>query len=233
MQVQTKAVIYLASQRGCSQSESYRGYHTFNSGTYFNEYKKPFGNLQAINDYTLKGGSTLTIKVSIDSTVLLLPLVGGMNYRTRDALPGTLEPGQAQILCLLKNSEIEISNPFENELINFIQIGLTPVPAQVQQETSRFEFDLNLNKNCLLPFGSSPAETDPQALGYIGKFEGRKEGSCIVRNPNLGVFVFVIEGALEVQNRLLQSRDGLGLWGTEEVVFEALSNDAIVLFVRF
>ncbi|WP_409034090.1 hypothetical protein [Runella sp.] len=67
----------------------------------------------------------------------------------------------------------------------------------------------------------------------MGKFGGREEGIYTVRNPERnGVFIFVIEGAFEVQNRLLHPRDGLSLTHVTEVEFEALSNDAILLVLE-
>jgi redox-sensitive bicupin YhaK (pirin superfamily) len=44
--------------------------------------------------------------------------------------------------------------------------------------------------------------------------------------------VYVIEGAFEVQYRLLHARDGLALWEAERVEWEALSNDAILLVLE-
>ncbi len=47
------------------------------------------------------------------------------------------------------------------------------------------------------------------------------------------LYFFVIQGAFEVANRLLEARDGLGLWSVKEVELEALSNEAIVLVLQF
>jgi len=41
-----------------------------------------------------------------------------------------------------------------------------------------------------------------------------------------------LEGAFEVEGRLLHARDGLALWETEKVELEALSNDAIILVME-
>jgi hypothetical protein len=46
------------------------------------------------------------------------------------------------------------------------------------------------------------------------------------------VFVYVIEGAVEFQNRLLEQRDGLALYSVTTSEFEALSNDAILLVLE-
>ena len=66
----------------------------------------------------------------------------------------------------------------------------------------------------------------------IGKFDGRGETTYRVKNKDAGLFVFVLEGAFEVQGTLLHARDGLALWETDEVEMEALSNDAIILLVE-
>jgi redox-sensitive bicupin YhaK (pirin superfamily) len=66
---------------------------------------------------------------------------------------------------------------------------------------------------------------------FIGQYDGRAEGIFTSWNPNHSAFIFVIEGAFEVQNRLLERRDGLALRNAEMVEFEALSNGAIVLII--
>ena len=66
----------------------------------------------------------------------------------------------------------------------------------------------------------------------MGKYDGRREGVFKLTKDTHTVFAFVIEGAFEVQNRLLHARDGLGLWNLDEVEFEALSNEAIILLIE-
>jgi hypothetical protein len=45
--------------------------------------------------------------------------------------------------------------------------------------------------------------------------------------------MFNIQGMFEVQGRLLQTGDGLGLWNEPgDVELEALSNEAIVLLIE-
>ena len=42
----------------------------------------------------------------------------------------------------------------------------------------------------------------------------------------------MIQGAFEVQHRLLKSRDALALWNVVEVEIEALSNEAIIVLIE-
>lgn len=226
---QTEAIIYLADQRGCSQKEWYRSYHTFNFGDYQHASRKPVGNLQALNDDTLKGGRTLTLPIKEDATVLLLPVVGALHYKNSMNIQGTVDAGNAHLLFLPKESSLEISNPYADELINFLQLWFTPDPQRNPSKVNEFEFDLSATKNRLIPLQSTEKCNSQHARTFIGKFDGRKEGTHQLRNPGKGIFIFIIEGAFEVQNRLLQPRDGLAIWDTEEIEFEALSNEAIIL----
>jgi redox-sensitive bicupin YhaK (pirin superfamily) len=67
----------------------------------------------------------------------------------------------------------------------------------------------------------------------IGQFRGRQEARYQLSHKTHGLFVFVIEGAFEVQGRLLHPRDGLAFWNVAEPAeLEALSNDAIILLME-
>ena len=68
--------------------------------------------------------------------------------------------------------------------------------------------------------------------GFIGQFDGREEAVYTLKDPKNGAFIFVIEGAFEVQNRLLESRDSLALWSVGNLELEALSNNALILLLE-
>jgi len=233
MLTQTEATIYLASQRCRSQKEWYRSYHTFNHGDYDHESRKPFGNLQAVKDDTLKERRTLTYSVKEDTAVLLLPIVGALHYNSHMNIQGTLDVGQAHVLYLHHNSRLEISNPYENELINFLHLWFTlDLQHTPCRKAEDHEFDLTINKNRLIPLYSTDETDYHHTRIYIGKFDGRKEETYRLKNRHKGIFIFIIEGAFEVQNRLLQRRDGLAIRNLDEMEFEALSNEAIILLIE-
>ncbi|QMW05279.1 pirin family protein [Spirosoma foliorum] len=235
MDNQTQAQLYLADQRGCSQIEYFRSFHGFNFGSYVSEHRTPFGALKLLNDDTLKAGSTISMQVEENTTVMLLPVAGGLEFKS-SLEAGFLEAGQVQILSLAAGMSYEVSNPYETELINFIQIWLTDQSNELAPASHQTNFDLT-NKNQLLPLVA--INTDDQAnhcqhIGFIGSYTGREEAVYQTRKAENGVFVFVLNGAFEVQNRLLHERDGLALSSIRngEVDFEALSNEALLLLLE-
>ncbi len=226
----TKAMIYLADQRGCSQEDWFRSFHIFNAGKYFHESRRPFGNLKAFNDTTLKSEHTLVRYAREDTVIMLLPMVGALNVRIDAGEYILADVGEAFTAAVPKHSVVEITNPYEDELINFLEIWYT-VPSGNIAASGKVLFDLDNRKDILVPLALD-AQLSSGASPCIGKFNGRGEGIFTPADSNSGVFVFVLEGAFEVANRLLHARDGLALWEVEEVDFEALSNNAIILFVE-
>lgn len=191
----TEAIIHLASARACIQNDNYRSYQSL---------KAPFGDLAAVNDETLAAGTS----VSHNAPLVIIPLVGDLliGNGTADQRIG---PGQIQVV-----TNPTITNPYKEELVNYLVIGLERKPGVA---------DFELAENNL----QSPM---PNIL--LGKFDGRRDGVHKLSKDACGVYVFVIEGAFEVQKRLLHQRDGLSLRNVDEVEFEALSNEAIVLMIE-
>jgi hypothetical protein len=73
---------------------------------------------------------------------------------------------------------------------------------------------------------------DGQRNIFVGQYKGREEGRFSSSRENSSVFIFIIQGAFEVQNRLLEARDALSIRGVQKIEFEALSNDAVILVLE-
>ncbi|CAN5332162.1 pirin family protein [soil metagenome] len=232
MDTQLQAQLYLADQRGCSQLDYFRSFHSFSFGQYVDEHKLSFGALQVLNDDTLTAGNRIRMQLESTTDVVIFPIVGGLEYKSSLG-DGFLEAGQAQTFSLASGMDYEIINPYETEQINFLQIWLTNNSRDFTPGLRQTSFDLS-DKNKLLP-AFSVNENALRSSGFIGKFDGREDGIYKLENPKAaGVFVFVINGVFEVQDRLLHERDGLSLMNIQEPVieFEALSNDAILLLME-
>lgn len=238
----TEAQIYVADGRGCSRANGLRSYHTFNFGAYVAEGREPFGPLYLLNDDSLRAGASLTMRVETPTDVLLLPVTGGLEYRIGQTdAPNFLEPGQAGWLSLTAGVRYTVTNPYETETIQFLQLWLKRPPGNDLPAIRHVLFNLG-QENALLPLlemravSTAPANVSACRI-VIGRFGGRQDGTYPVAaaaGAKRGLFVFVLRGAFEVVNRLLHENDGLALTYAQPVVvaFEALSNDAILLLLE-
>lgn len=229
---QSNGKIFLADERGINESTWFRSFNTFNFGKYYNEHKHSFAGIYVFNDDTLNSGRTLNMLVEERTFIVLLPVIGAVDYRDSLGNSNLVAAGQAQVAFLDRGASIQISNPFKEELVNFLQIWIRADNVNEQVATRLFTYeDVNSYINTCIPMFPSVTEK-PLLSCSIGKFSGRGEAIYCPGNEKAGLFVFVIEGAFEVEGRLLHARDGLALWDINEIEMEALSNDAIVLVVE-
>lgn len=217
MLAQSPSQIFKALFRGHEEDESYRCLTTFTS----DDHKKSFGALKMLNDETLAPQTTKSFPIGEDAEVIILPLYGTVCLNQKHYL----NTEEIQILNLSKGTSFELQNPYEDELINYLQIRLSATNENLKNGIKKaFDFE---TRNTLFTIH----EHENTQIS-IGIFDGRSEGLYPLKNQNNGVFTFVINGVFEFQNRLLETRDGLAIWAISEIEFEALSENAILLVIE-
>ena len=222
--VESEATIYLSDQRGRTQSDGHQSFHSFNFGSYQREHRKPFKNLVALNDETLMPGACSTYSIPDNYLIFLLPVIGGIEYRiSHEGVENFLDVGHSILLNAKKGFELTITNVFESEPVNFICCWFLD-KSPIDQQSVVTTFELDASKDSLINLFSAI-----NINCWIGKFGGRKDNALKLTPHFKDVFAFVLEGAFELQNRLLQQKDGLSMTHVSELEFEALSNDAILL----
>jgi redox-sensitive bicupin YhaK (pirin superfamily) len=224
---QSKGKIYLAEERGLNETEWFRSYNTFNFGKYQQEHKMPFGALYVLNEDTLGGKQSLKWLIEEDTDVILIPIVGAVAYRDSTGNEGLIEAGDVQVLHLNAGDTYAIKNPYADDLVKCLQLWIKNADDQMLSYTPKFDLG---GYQLLEIFGR--ASKTAGYTGAIGKFRGRQDASYHKKRAENGVFIFAIQGELEVQYRLMHEGDGLALWEVDEVEFEALSNDAILLILE-
>lgn len=222
---QSKGKMFLSDERGLTQHDWYRSYHTFNFGNYYNGHKQPFSNLYVLNDDTLAAEESIRMSVKEHTAVLLIPVIGAIGCRDHNGDHTMIEPGMVQLLALPPGSGFQVNNPYkkETDLVNFLQLWIK-IKTPANQD---FSFDLPANRSQLTEIFRLG-----NTIGYMGQFDGRAETTLRVGKPGNALFAYVIEGAFEVQYRLMHARDGLVLWDLEQAGLEALSNNAIIMLIE-
>lgn len=125
----------------------------------------------------------------------------------------------------LKSTETDhltLKNNLENEKADILIIELK---SKVQDNSFSLK-NLNIDcKNALIPIAQ-----DFDYPNFIGLYDGRKEDTYVGNQSAKSIFGMVINGAFEFQNRLLENRDAVWLEDIETLEFEALSENALLLF---
>lgn len=62
----------------------------------------------------------------------------------------------------------------------------------------------------------------------MGTFDAGRHVTYRMNKKNTGVYIFVLEGNIDVQGKTLSRRDGIGVWDVEQVEIQSVSNSSIL-----
>jgi len=181
-----------------------------------------FANTVVVRDIFLSAGAVMQPGHSGHSCDLLFPIVGPVSVSGKNTGEQLLAPG-----TLFNNAtdEITICNPLE-DTVNLLQIGYN-MPDGAPGDTHTLLAELHITEKNRIFHADAFA-------GHIsvGIYDSRTKDKVRTTNPASSLFTYVINGSFEVEGRLMEYRDGLLQWQTEETELEALSETAILLIIE-
>lgn len=220
--IEESAVIFLADLRKMNSNVGCTKHHILSPQ---NEYLPQHGHffaLQSVKEVDLIACKEDITVAQSDMQVVLIPIQGELAYKALAEVK-TIDVGDVVSFSISKGQSYAVFNPYFESTIKYLEIQYES-SASVNHQS---KFDLEEGINSMIEVISQE-----NIRISLGMYEGRQEGMVPPSKRN-GVFAYVIQGAFEFQNRLLQPKDALALWDNErEVAFEALSNDAILLTIE-
>jgi hypothetical protein len=203
----TPVLIHLQENRCVEERDGFRRYQG----------KQPTLHMPGIDDDTLAAGFSQTSVWEQDQQILVMPVTGKMICNQV-----SITPGETLFLNLAAGEELVTQNPYNTELINYLLIRFSSFQEAVPELVS-FEMPADrlqqIEASTLYPVASA------------GQFSGRKKDGW-QNHSGKPIYVFVVEGVFEVEDRLLHARDGLALGSMPVIEWEALSNQAILLLLE-
>ncbi len=232
--LQTK--IYPAIQREKSESEIFTRLSTFNFENSKGKFP-PFGSLMALNDETILGKNKIFRHVEQDTIIIILPLFGAVVYKDSLDNEDIIDTEQLRIFSAKKGMTYELTNPYRDGLINYLQIWIAPETNTFVANSQQHHFS-EARKNELFPlfskenFSENVAEIPKKYFGYMGIYEDRKTQTYNVLQPDNGVFAIVISGKFQIGTQELSPKDGISIIGQKQIMFESLSGNSVILLLE-
>lgn len=167
-----------------------------------------------------KNGS-LDLKYPENSTLLIIVLYGEIVINDFE------KPISAEQIFTLKSDKSHILNIKNNLPHEKADVLLFELKSKKEGNFFTIE-DLNLkDKNTLIQISENV-----EYPNFIGLYDGRKEEEYSLYQKGKSIFGMVINGAFEFQNRLMETRDAIILSEIETLEFEALSENALLIFLE-
>ncbi len=233
----TAAQIYRSDLRGKSQDESHSRLSVFNFDYYFDESRKPFGTLTALNEETLGPNHKVFRHIEADTEIVIVPLYGAVLYRDSLGNEDIVEMERIRVFSANAGTSYTLENPYGDDDVSYLQIWIASANDSGDASSAQQKLQSS-GKNSIFPIFTG-IDPDAQVLkirqkasGHLGIFDKAQTGSYSLQNPENGLFGFVINGAFQFENQRIETRDGLSLVGIQSAEFEALSENSLLLIME-
>jgi len=229
-----QTIYHAANTRGKADFGWLKSYHTFSFGQYYNPERMHFGALRVLNDDTVDGGKGFGKHPHDNMEIISIPLQGGLKHLDSMNNVAVISDGDIQVMSAGTGIFHEEHNDDQHETVKFLQIWVYPNKLDVEPRYDQ----LTLNKadrHNKLQQVLSPDKNDAgvwiyqNAWFHLGSFDKGLNTEYQLKARGDGVYVFVLSGSVKIGEQLLNTRDGFGIWDTENFSIEVLENAEFLL----
>jgi quercetin 2,3-dioxygenase len=229
-------ILHKADSRGYANHGWLKSYHTFSFASYFNAERVHFGALRVLNDDTVDPGMGFDTHHHKNMEIVSIPLEGDLQHKDSMGNVAIIKKGDIQVMSAGAGVFHSEYNRNKDKLTKFLQIWVLPNKQNVKPRYDQITLN-DADRHNKLQQILSPDKDDAgvwihqDAWFHLGKFDKGVSQKYTLKKEGNGVYVFVLNGAVTVDGQLLNTRDGLGIWDTNDFVITA-DNDAEFLLME-
>lgn len=212
-----KTTVHRAGTRGSADHGWLKAKHTFSFGNYYDPERVHFGALRVLNDDLVAPGKGFGQHPHDNMEIITIPLAGSIAHQDSMGNSATIQSGEIQVMSAGTGITHSEFNPSNTEELNLLQIWIIPNKRNVEPRYDQQILDLVPMENAW----SQILSPDPDDAGvwihqnawfHLGDFEaGTTSFYDLKEDFSNGLYVFVIDGTVDVAGQTLNKRDGMGI----------------------
>ncbi len=229
-----KTVFHKANSRGHANHGWLDSHHSFSFANYHNPERMNFGVLRVLNDDQVAAGNGFGKHPHDNMEIISIPLEGDLEHKDDMGNETIIREGDIQVMSAGTGVFHSEYNKNENKDVKFLQIWLFPNKRNVTPRYDQISIKGQTKKNQLNQI-LSPNKNDEgvwihqDAWFHIGNFDKNKTETYQLKKTGNGIYLFVIEGNITVDNQKLERRDGFGLWDIDQISINAEANSKLLI----
>lgn len=228
-------VLHKANTRGNADHGWLHSKHTFSFAKYQDPERMHFGVLRVLNDDTVSARMGFGTHPHRDMEIISIPLEGDLKHMDNMGNETVIKSGDVQVMSAGTGVMHSEYNNSPDQPVKFLQIWVIPNQRNVSPRYDQITLDVADRKNKLQQILSPHPEDDgvwihQDAWFNMTNLDKGKELAYSLHDPQSnGVYAFVLEGDVTINDQPLEHRDGFGLWGVNELNIKADSDTQVLL----
>lgn len=228
-----KTVLHKANTRGHNSFGWLNSYHSFSFGHYYNPERMHFGALRVLNDDTVAPGMGFGKHPHDNMEIVSIPLSGDLHHQDSTGRNEIIRQHDVQIMSAGSGIAHSEMNANKDQQVKFLQIWVMPKELNINPRYEQKSFKpadrANQIFTVVAPDNQDAVWINQDAWFSLANFEAGKNDEYFLRQMDNGVYVFVINGSVTINDTVLHERDGLGIWDVGSIKIEANTTTELLL----
>ncbi|MFZ4401217.1 MAG: pirin family protein [Bacteroidales bacterium] len=229
-----KTILHKAETRGDANHGWLHSRHSFSFANYYNQERMNFGALRVLNDDIVSGGQGFGMHPHDNMEIISIPLVGDLEHKDNMGNVAIIKKGDIQVMSAGTGVFHSEYNKNKDSEVNFLQIWVISnkrnVKPRYDQKSIKEMEKENAFYQILSPYSNNQGVWIYQdAWFYLGDFKSGNKETYIFNKEGNGLYIFLLEGQIDVDGQILDKRDGYGIWNTDNVSIKACKDARILL----
>lgn len=231
-----KTILHKADTRGSANHGWLKTNYTFSFSDYYNPDRIHFGKLRVLNDDTIAPAMGFGLHPHDNMEIITIPLSGAVKHTDNTGGDEIIAHGQVQVMTAGTGIWHSEFNASQSEELRLLQIWIFPETKGLKPgyKTKTYDFETLNNELKLVAspvnYPDDTLKINQQAYVSFGKLEEGQKLNYNLYRPENGIYLFVIEGSLAVNEQILERRDGLGMEQINNIVLGSLDKTEFVVF---
>jgi len=226
--------IFKAKDRGHFEIDWLNTYYTFSFADYYDPQKMQFAQLRVFNDDIIAASGGFPLHPHRNMEIITIPLEGSIEHRDSMGNATVLKTGEVQVMSAGSGIYHSEFNHSKSQELKLLQIWVLAEKNEIEPVYHQTSFDPNSRINTWqLLISPNKAENslniNQQAYFSRTTLEKGKLITYEAKMKHSGIFVYLIEGNVEVSGYQFERRDGIGFSSVERLKLSALQNSDILV----
>lgn len=229
-----KTVLHKADKRGYADYGWLKAYYSFSFANYYNPENIHFGALRVLNDDTIDEGKGFGIHPHDNMEIITIPLSGEIEHKDSMGNSGVISAGEIQVMSAGTGIQHSEFNKNQKEKLEVLQIWIFPNKKNVEPRYDQISLKSIEKENELFQI-LSPNKDDEgvwiyqDAWFHLGNLKKESKSEYDLKGNNHGIYLFVIDGKVNIENLELDARDGIEIAELSKFKIEALTDSRILI----
>jgi redox-sensitive bicupin YhaK (pirin superfamily) len=229
-----KTVVHKSDTRGNANHGWLHSRHTFSFAGYYDPQRMNFGVLRVLNDDIVAGGMGFGAHPHDNMEIISIPLEGDLEHKDSMGNKTVIRNGDIQVMSAGTGITHSEYNKNADKDVKFLQIWMFPNKGNVEPRYDQITLNLEDRHNKLQQILSPTPEDEgvwvhQNAWFHLGKLDEGFSTEYQIKGSGNGVYAFILNGDISINDQKLNSRDGFGIWETDKFTISANSNAEILL----